>query len=285
MSTPKAAHGWIDIMASGHVFVRGKRQPRSGSLPCFDAGTQQDAETLVVFACVLSYDRDRHGRGIYAVPGFRLNDLNSISLARQRFEVAARVLAERRRRRAASNTVCAIALLRATTVLAVLLPACGGSAFGELTEAPDAETAPDHVAETSPDAEAPPPEASPPDAQPDAGHDAAPHDHDAAPEASPTPDAAPPPSEAAPPPVDAGPDSSPLAACTSDDFCRTLSCSTDTQFCIAHNPENTGSCGTWPAQCNTCGSHTCACLAEFDPNYASYTSCGGGDGYVLVYGP
>lgn len=91
--------GWIDIAASGHVFVRGNRQPRSGTLPCFNAGSKQAAEELVVFACVLSYDRAPNGDGIYAVPGFTLNDLDSIYRAKDRFIAAAASLKSKREQR------------------------------------------------------------------------------------------------------------------------------------------------------------------------------------------
>jgi hypothetical protein len=164
--------------------------------------------------------------------------------------------------------------MRPLLLTLLLLPACGGSAFGELSEAPDAgddagDVAPDHIADPVPDAGAPTEATAAP---PDAGHEAEVHDHDAAPEASAMPEAAPP--EAAPPPVDAGPDSSPLAACTSNFWCRSVFCSTDTQFCLLDDPSNTGSCVTFPPQCNTCGSHTCACIAASDPTeYATITSC------------
>jgi hypothetical protein len=96
-------NGWIDIMASGHVFVRGNGAPRSGTLPCFNAGSHKDAQDLVVFSCVLSYDRLPNGQGIYAVPGFRLNDLDAIYEARERFQKHADELAARRREREASR--------------------------------------------------------------------------------------------------------------------------------------------------------------------------------------
>lgn len=87
--------GWIDVTASGHVFVRGNRPQRKGTIACYDAGSREAAKDLVVFACVMSYDRTPSGAGIYAVPGFRLNEPDSILMARKRFERSHRTMVER----------------------------------------------------------------------------------------------------------------------------------------------------------------------------------------------
>lgn len=56
----------LDVMASGHVFVRGPGQkPEEGSLPVFSTDTREEAQQMIVRNCKLARDNS----GLY-----RLND-------------------------------------------------------------------------------------------------------------------------------------------------------------------------------------------------------------------
>ncbi len=112
---------------------------------------------------------------------------------------------------------------------------------------------------------------------------------DALPDVVPVLDGAPDTSNA--PDVDAPPDA-PLEAteqhCASGPYvCRQVICTLATQFCKASSSDSTlGTCADFPPECVPCAgnSNLCACLALYDPNYASYTSCEAtSDESVLVW--
>jgi hypothetical protein len=163
----------------------------------------------------------------------------------------------------------------------LLLPACGGAAFGELSEgpAPDAGDDASDVAQDRAVDPPPMPDAGTPDVHPTDPPDGGAPVPDGASEAA---------ADAAPPAQDATPeDSAPPPTCAALRTCRQHECPSATQFCVLSASEpSVGGCVDYPAECNTCDTHTCACLAAHALYWSTYTSCTDeGSGWVVGEGP
>lgn len=87
---------FLDVMQSGHVFVRERGAPRrNGALPAFSTDTREQAEQIIVYFCRLARD----GSGLYQLNDGDLRDLDDLNrtadLFRRHYEtVQARRAAE-----------------------------------------------------------------------------------------------------------------------------------------------------------------------------------------------
>lgn len=77
-STDLSRAVFLDVMASGHVFLRERGTPcTKGGLPVFTTNTMEEAERLRVLHCRLARD----GSGLYQLnePPVDVHDLNRIA--------------------------------------------------------------------------------------------------------------------------------------------------------------------------------------------------------------